>query len=122
MVSKVITAKEQREFRWHSWQLYAVGLYKVITANWIFIYVEESNFITVFLILGAAGVTIEFVNGCQFPVWPAGTQVNGTLLNTGETSKVQITPNSTYGSFWGRTGCSFGSDCTTGDCEGVLNC
>lgn len=67
-------------------------------------------------------MTIEFLNECQFPVWTAGTQVNGAQLNRGEQSKVQIAANLTEGRFWGRTGCSFGSNCTTGDCEGSLNC
>lgn len=74
------------------------------------------------VIQGAGAVTINFVNECQFPVWPAGTQVNGKLLNTGDSWKVQIAANSTGGRFWGRTGCSFGGNCTTGDCQGVLNC
>eukprot|EP00253_Pinus_taeda_P007876 PITA_07876 len=74
------------------------------------------------VVQGAGGATIEFVNECQFPVWPAGTDVNGTLLNRGGSWTAQFGANSTYGRFWGRTGCSFGSNCTTGDCQGVVNC
>lgn len=72
---------------------------------------------------GVGGVTIEFRNECEFPVWTDGTHINNiTLLTTGQSWTVPLTAGSTGGRFWGRTGCVFGQSCPTGDCQGVQNC
>ncbi|RLN24224.1 hypothetical protein C2845_PM07G18710 [Panicum miliaceum] len=88
---------------------------------------------SVFLLLcvmaaGASAATFTITNNCSFTMWPAATPVGGGLqLNPGQTWTLDV-PVGTTGRIWGRTGCSFngngssGGHCATGDCAGELSC
>ncbi|OAY82558.1 Thaumatin-like protein, partial [Ananas comosus] len=86
-------------------------------------------------------VSFHVINKCPFRVWPAAApntghpviaDGGGFLLQPGQGKQVKAPPTWS-GRFWGRTGCSFGSDwgsgsgsepagCQTGDCQGLLSC
>lgn len=78
-------------------------------------------------------------NRCPDNIWPGistqsgkGPSENGFKLEPGET-KNQTVSEDWQGRVWGRTNCTFNSDgtgpkdggykaCTSGDCNGILNC
>ncbi|XP_002979720.2 pathogenesis-related protein 5 isoform X1 [Selaginella moellendorffii] len=90
------------------------------------------------LLLGAVRLavsdgTFTIQNNCAATIWlgvvsSAGIQpltLDNTMLSTGQTMTV-TTPSNWGGRFWGRTGCSRGTDgtftCAMGDCDGREQC
>ncbi|XP_020259020.1 uncharacterized protein LOC109835449 [Asparagus officinalis] len=78
-------------------------------------------------------VTLQIVNKCPFPIWPAtapnaGHPViasGGFFLPSGQAKVIQA-PATWSGRLWARTDCNFRSNfncaCKTGDCQGLLSC
>ncbi|CAL4897507.1 unnamed protein product [Urochloa decumbens] len=90
---------------------------------------------TVFLLLLLAftnssvnAATFTITNNCSFTMWPAAVPVGGgTQLNPGQTWTLDVPAGTNGGRIWGRTGCSFNGNgssghCDTGDCAGELSC
>ncbi|EIM80416.1 Osmotin thaumatin-like protein [Stereum hirsutum FP-91666 SS1] len=92
--------------------------------------------ISLTLLAAAASVsafTIEFVNNCDYTVWPAvGKAPNGVPdtsvaygveLEAGDSQSFSVDDTETGIRAWGRTGCdSNGDNCQTGACVGGLVC
>ncbi|CAL4904864.1 unnamed protein product [Urochloa decumbens] len=77
----------------------------------------------------ASAATFTITNNCSFTMWPAAVPVGGgTQLNPGQTWTLDVPAGTNGGRIWGRTGCSFngngssGGNCDTGDCAGELSC
>ncbi|XP_028777162.1 thaumatin-like protein 1b [Neltuma alba] len=86
-----------------------------------------------FLLYGGNAITINFMNTCQFTVWPAtvnggsspALSTTGFELASGASRSVDV-PSPWSGRFWARTGCSGGAGnfkCDTADCgSGQVEC
>ncbi|KAJ8449290.1 hypothetical protein Cgig2_002422 [Carnegiea gigantea] len=70
--------------------------------------------------------TFEIRNNCPFTVWAAALPGGGRQMNRGDTWTITANPGTTGGRIWARTGCTStgpnGLRCTTGDCNGLLQC
>ncbi|KAF5735948.1 putative Zeamatin precursor [Tripterygium wilfordii] len=89
------------------------------------------TFILLFNSKGISGATFNFVNKCDYTVWPGiygspKLDSTGFELSKGSSRSFQA-PTGWSGRFWGRTGCDFDNSgqgvCATGDCaSGQLEC
>ena len=70
--------------------------------------------------------TFEIRNNCPFTVWGAAVPGGGRQMNQGDSWTITVNPGTTGGRIWARTGCTStgpnGLRCTTGDCNGLLQC
>ncbi|PIA40456.1 hypothetical protein AQUCO_02500275v1 [Aquilegia coerulea] len=68
----------------------------------------------------------EIHNQCPYTVWAAAQPGGGRQLKTGQSWILNMKPSIRSGRVWGRTNCTFNSsgqgNCTTGDCNGLLQC
>lgn len=83
------------------------------------------------------GTPLVVTNNCADDIWPGistqsgnGPDNTGFRLSNGDTYNLTVSEN-WQGRVWGRTNCSFNSQgsanggqsaCTTGDCNGALQC
>src|SRR5205814_180091 len=68
-----------------------------------------------------------FINKCAQTVWVGGygapvPEGGGFRLDAGQGKTITLPGGKWTGRFWGRTGCSAGGSCETGDCGGKLMC
>lgn len=70
--------------------------------------------------------TFDIVNQCNYTVWAAASPGGGRRLDRSQLWSINITRGTTLARIWGRTNCTFNTNCRgqceMGDCNGQLEC
>ncbi|KAK4752190.1 hypothetical protein SAY87_020988 [Trapa incisa] len=87
------------------------------------------NLLNIFLVVYlklASAARFDIINNCPYTVWAAASPGGGRQLNQGQTWPLDVAAGTRAARIWARTGCQFDGSgrgrCTTGDCNGLLQC